>query len=548
MSNLFKREKQLIVNGAIMPDLDIDFSITFNSADEQPVNDVTIMNLTKDTIRPIGNGQTVILNAGYAGNLGNVLAGKIKDTSTASGALDNSLKLMVTPDVSVILTAKVSKSYAPGTLASYIVKDVLSGVDMELGTIKLNRDLIYTDGKVISGTVDAVLKQIVKETNSFLFVRCNILYIVDSVYEIDTGILLNGSTGLIGSPERVDLNGVTGYKITSLLNPMLTVGSVFRLESKYLSGLFRVQDGTHSGDFTTVVNCLPTDEVSRYVPPVKKAAAGSGENTPKGKIWTFLINKGFSKAATSGIMGNMELESGYDPNAENSSSGAYGLLQWLGDRRTGLEAYATANGCAANDMQLQLDYFYIEVTTGAESDCFPIYTDLPNLDAFKSQTDPEAACILFEQAFERSGGDAMQTRIDYALAVYAWDGGGSTGNSGSGGSGGDGNFPAGAFQCECGCGLDCVPELKNKMNQLWDNVGGGINITSGARCEYQNSITPGSSSTSLHMSGEACDCYISGGGVDYLADSALNVSLGVIRYYSSGFVHCQTYPNDSVGD
>ncbi|MEA4805079.1 phage protein [Acetobacterium wieringae] len=544
MSNLFRRKKQLIINNVLMPDLEIDFNITFNADDEQPVNDVSIVNLTPETIRGIGNGQVVILNAGYGDNMGNLLVGKISDVATTSDAVDRSLKLMVAPDVNVTLSTTVSKSYAPGTMASFVVKDLLNGIGLEVGTIKLNADICYTDGKIFSGTVDAALKEIVKATGSFMFVRCNIIYIVDSVYEIDTGILLNKSTGLIGSPEVVDINGAKGYKIKSLLNPMLTLGSVFRLESKYLSGLFRVQDGTHTGDFITTVNCLPTDEVSRYVPPVKNSG-GSGENTPKGKIWTFLINKGFSKAATAGVMGNIELESGYDTNAENAS-GAYGLFQWLGGRREGLEAYATAKSCPVDDLQLQMEYFYEEITTGAESACFPTYTDLPSLDAFKALTDPEAAAILFENAFERSGGAGMSQRIEYALAVYAWDGGKAAGSGG--GSGGDGNFPAGAFQCECGCGLDCVPELKNKMNQIWDNVGGNIQITGPARCEYQNSITPGSSPNSLHMTGEACDCYIPGAGVDYLANAAQAVGLGTLRYYSSGFVHCQTYPADQVMD
>lgn len=545
MSKLFKREKQLIINGVEMPDLEIDFNITFNTADEQPVNDVSIVNLTPETIRGITKGQTVILNAGYSGNVGNVLVGKASDIATSADSVDRTLKIMVTPDINITLSTTISKSYAPGTIASFIAKDILNGVGLEVGTIQLNADIAYADGKVFSGTVDAALKEIVKATGSFMFVRCNIIYIVGSVYEIDTGILLNASTGLIGSPETIDLNGATGYKITSLLNPMLTLGSVFRLESRYLSGLFRVQDGTHNGsDFTTVVNCYPTDEVSRYVPPVKNNGNGSGENTPRGKIWTFLINKGFSKAATAGVMGNIELESGYDPNAENAS-GAYGLFQWLGDRRSGLEAYATAKSCAVNDLQLQMEYFYIEITTGGESDCFPTYTDLPNLDAFKSLTDPEAAAILFEQAFERSGGAMLSDRINYALAVYAWDGGGSAGSGG--GSGGDGNFPAGAFQCECGCGLDAVPELKNKMNDVWNNVGGNIQITSGARCPNQNAAD-GGVPDSLHLTGEACDCYIPGAGVDYLANAAQAVGLGTLRYYSSGFVHCQTYPADRAMD
>ena len=547
MNKLFKQKTQLIINNIIMPDLDINFNIKFDAADAQPVNDVTILNLTPETIRNINIGQTLILNAGYFGNLGSILVGKIKNITASNGTVDRSLKLTVTPDINVILTQNVSKSYAPGTLASYIVKDILNEVDIETGTIKLNSDIVYTNGKVISGAIDFILKQIVSETNSFLFVRCNILYITDSEYEINTGVFLNSDTGLIGSPEIIEINGATGYKIKSLLNPLLTVGSVFFLGSKYLSGLFRVQDGTHNGDFTTVVNCYPTDKVSRYVPILGiDKNDKKGENTPKGKIWTFLINKGFSKASASGVMGNIEQESNYDPTSQNSI-GAYGLFQWLGTRRTNLEAYATSQSVAVSDMQLQLEYFYYEITQGDEINCFSAYG---GLDAFKSASDPSTAATTFEAAFERSGGSALQSRIDYAVAVFAWNGGGSSANSTpatTSVSGGDGNFKEGAFKCECGCGLDVVPELKNKFNQLWDNVGGGIVITSGARCPYQNALV-GGVPDSLHLTGEACDSYIPGGSVDYLADSELNVGLGVIRYYNSGFVHGQMYPRDTVGD
>jgi hypothetical protein len=195
-------------------------------------------------------------------------------------------------------------------------------------------------------------------------------------------------------------------------------------------------------------------------------------------------------------------------------------------------------------MQLQLDYFYIEVTTGAESDCFPIYTDLPSLDAFKSLTDPEQAARLFEQAFERSGGDAMGARIEYALAVYAWDGGNASGSSNYSGTN---HFSEGAFKCACGCGLDCVQELKDKLNQVCENTGQEFVITSAARCEHQNNIDDGVPN-SEHLYGRACDGYIPGAGVDYLYNAAQNVGLGTIRYYSSGFVHCQTSAYDDILD
>lgn len=531
-----------------MPDLNLDFNITFNKDDEQPVNDVSIINLTPETIRSIATGQVLILNAGYSDDLGNILSGKISDIETSTDKVDRTLKLMVTPDIGVILTKIVSLTYAPGTLASYIVKDLMNKVGLEVGTIKLASNITYADGKIINGTVDIALKQIVSETNSFMFVRCNIIYIVDSVYEIDTGILLNPSTGLIGSPETIDLNGATGYKIKSLLNPMLTVGSVFRLESRYLSGLFRVENGTHSGDFTTVVNCFPTDEVSRYVPPAKISSLTGGENTPKGKIWTFLINKGFSKAATAGTMANWQQESNFDPTADEggeggaTGSGGYGIAQWTGGRRETLFAMATARSVDVSDLQFQLEHFYWEITEGDEANSFTIYGGLSGgLEEFKGFTDPIAACLTFEESYERAGTPVMGARYEYAQVIFDWDGGEAKGVSSSVTN----HFSDDAFKCACGCGLDCVQELKDKINQVCENTGQQFIITSAARCEYQNNLD-GGVWNSEHLFGRACDGYIQGAGVDYLYNAAQNVKLGTIRYYTKQFVHCQTTPYDDI--
>lgn len=91
------------------------------------------------------------------------------------------------------------------------------------------------------------------------------------------------------------------------------------------------------------------------------------------------------------------------------------------------------------------------------------------------------------------------------------------------------------------------PDLLQKIEQLRVNIGVPITITSGIRCQQANSYW-GGASDSLHMDGEAADLVCGELSVDQLADAALNVGLGVIIYYSSRFVHVQTYPRDTVGD
>ena len=77
MSRLFKREMQLIIGERVMPDLEIDFNVTFNADDVAPINDVTVYNASPSTLGYIQNNMEIKLNAGYSGNLGSVIVGTI---------------------------------------------------------------------------------------------------------------------------------------------------------------------------------------------------------------------------------------------------------------------------------------------------------------------------------------------------------------------------------------------------------------------------------------------------------------------------------------
>lgn len=72
-------------------------------------------------------------------------------------------------------------------------------------------------------------------------------------------------------------------------------------------------------------------------------------------IWNYLISElGFSNIQAAGILGNIEQESGFDPNSTNPDTGAYGIAQWLGGRKTNLEEFAAKQGRPVSDLQVQL--------------------------------------------------------------------------------------------------------------------------------------------------------------------------------------------------
>ena len=77
-------------------------------------------------------------------------------------------------------------------------------------------------------------------------------------------------------------------------------------------------------------------------------------------------------------------------------------------------------------------------------------------------------------------------------------------------------FKKSEFKCNCG-GRYCDgypssidPQLLANLNKLRKHFGKPVVITSGLRCKKYNASMSGSSSTSLHMEGQAVDIYIAG--------------------------------------
>jgi len=127
-------------------------------------------------------------------------------------------------------------------------------------------------------------------------------------------------------------------------------------------------------------------------------------------IEKYLRGKGLNDKAIAGVMGNIQQESNFSPTATNRSSGAYGIFQWLGSRKTGLQEYAKSVGKSAGNIYVQLDYFWKEIN-GSEKKTLNVLTS----DEYKSPSD---YAVAFERTFERSGGSALTKRKSYAESIY----------------------------------------------------------------------------------------------------------------------------------
>jgi hypothetical protein len=140
------------------------------------------------------------------------------------------------------------------------------------------------------------------------------------------------------------------------------------------------------------------------------------------QAYNFFVSKpGMTPQAAAGMVGNFQAESGQDidPTTENDI-GAYGIAQWLGSRRTALEAYAKNHGKPASDFGIQLSFSWHELTGG--------YKNSVLIPIEKAKTAKDAAYIVYDK-YEVPGDGSDPAREANAIKIFNKYAGGSSGGA-----------------------------------------------------------------------------------------------------------------------
>ena len=145
------------------------------------------------------------------------------------------------------------------------------------------------------------------------------------------------------------------------------------------------------------------------------------------KIYSSLLDKGYTTNAAAGITGNLWHESGGFGGGSGDAGSAHGIAQWRGDRWTKMQEYAKSVGKDPNDLNTQVDYLDKELKTD--------YKSAYNL--LQHSSDVKTATGIFADQYERPKGagkgnyagiDGMSNRLNFATQVSNF-GGGAIGTS-----------------------------------------------------------------------------------------------------------------------
>jgi hypothetical protein len=233
----------------------------------------------------------------------------------------------------------------------------------------------------------------------------------------------SGTMGFIPVSVGLTLDGISGLK---LLNGI-------KVDTSYLPSnypetmLFVISKLAHKIEnniWTTELETIMTPDNSvqsdaKISIKSRRGSSNSGSSSGKEAITTaeqnkrgvqiinFFINKGLTPEQSAGIAGNFFAESGLQPNIVNQI-GAYGLAQWLGQRKRNLFEFASTRGEREGNLSLetQLEFTWNELQTSERG----------ALRDLIAQTTTEGAATSFVNRFERPSAAEKAQSLDKRIA------------------------------------------------------------------------------------------------------------------------------------
>ncbi len=288
------RDAALVIghNKYTLDGLNFSFEIPFEDSDEPPVATVKVTNLSPTTRANIKKNDPVVLNAGYVGDVGCILVGKVVGLKHKQSNVDWTTTMTIQPCADEILGALINKTYSENIKASAIVRDLLNIFGVEVAKCELSNDKTYPRGRVCRGILKQVLTEIVvSECKSRFIIRATgQIYITKSDDGIDNGLLLTPANGLLNADEEkiaIPLETASNSQTTGeardenlvsrscLLQYRIATAEVVKIQSKNLNGKFLVTKGKHtgsrSGDWETSMELKPISVSEASATPSEKS-------------------------------------------------------------------------------------------------------------------------------------------------------------------------------------------------------------------------------------------------------------------------------------
>lgn len=265
---LFKRSI-IIQTGKVTinaDDLDMEFDVEFDDDTETNESEITVYNLSDTTIQNIKKGEKLTLTAGYKEDTGIILSGFISQVKTSFDDLDKVTTIKVVDSAGGAEREIKDLAFAKGVSASKVLRKLIEMTKLPLAVFSIQRDFVYKDGLTINDGLMETIKKQAQVCGVSAYVNKGQVYVQPLSKGEDVNFSLTVDTGLISLSEFEEeittekfTDAVKGYEITMLLQHRISTGSILNIQSKNVSGRYRVREGQHTydgSDFLTKVKAI----------------------------------------------------------------------------------------------------------------------------------------------------------------------------------------------------------------------------------------------------------------------------------------------------
>ena len=282
MSELFGRAWRVQVGSLDVSELAIRFKAKRTLAMRAGTLDLEIRNLSPEHRREIQTARRfrtfVEVQAGYVGGMSLIFRGDLRKAVPAREGTDWIVKVTAGDGEHALRSARVSRSFAPGTTVQAVVQHIAEAMGVgignavtalrgaSLGTAGLIGDAL-PEGTVLHGSAAAELTRLCESARKTWSSPEGNLQIPDRGGALSrTAILLSPDTGMVGTPEIVNRRVIT---VKALLQPGLVPGQQVVVQSDALlsTAPWRITEADYSGD-THGVDWYATLTCHRPRPPL----------------------------------------------------------------------------------------------------------------------------------------------------------------------------------------------------------------------------------------------------------------------------------------
>ena len=123
-------------------DLDIEFTIPFDDDVIPNEAEIAVFNISKNTISQLKNNEEITVEAGYGEDTGVIFSGRISYVKTTREGCDNRTTINAIDKEDFENDSLQSLSYKKGTKASYILKDLISKLNLPVAMFEVAKDIL----------------------------------------------------------------------------------------------------------------------------------------------------------------------------------------------------------------------------------------------------------------------------------------------------------------------------------------------------------------------------------------------------------------------